>query len=250
MSVALEDLFPRQRVLGGGITTAEIADFSNEEEEKFNEFINDAVAYLRAISPVIASDFERQREFFHGLARIFKAKVNRPYGGVLPSANQFGSQLLIPYFIKWTSSPSSSNPCYSDYTVNSWDLSLTAGTDAYLLGSSANFYKASPTVGSRVIFGIMENGIVEVGTSPKLNQFKVDTERASYPPFAVHPLVDQSVERNLTIYRYNLSFSLPVFYDFGVKLKAMPIASGTSNVRLIGVAFYEPSFFSDTSYAT
>jgi len=245
-----DELFKEYDVLVGGLGELEYEDFSDNEDTLFSKFIENSIDALDKISPEIAKDFEAQSGLFETLATVFKAKVDKPFGGILPTSGQFGAGLLIPQDVKYVATASSSSPAYTDYTANSWNISLTAGTTAYLLGSSANFYKASPTTGSRAMFVIMKNGIIEVGTTPSINQFQISTERVSYPSLSVHPLVDQPVERGYTIYRYNLPFAIPVFYDFGIKLTAMPIQSGTKDVRLIGVIFYEYDFRSSLRYVS
>ena len=108
-----------------------------------------------------------------------------------------------------------------------------------MLGSSTQYFKPKPTVGERCAICIMKNGLIEIGTTPALNQFQITTERISYPTFSVHALVDQTLKEGYTIYRYNFPFALPMFYDFGVRLAAMPSVTKTSEIRLIGVIFYE-----------
>jgi len=248
MSVSPEELFEGYDVLIGGLGEQEVSDFSSTEDELFNKFIEDSVDALEKISTEIAKDFEGQAGLFHEIARIFKAKVDKPFGGLLPTSGQFGAGLLIPQDVKYVATASSTYPAYTHYSSNSWNITLTAGTARYLLGDGTNYYKASPTTGSRAIFCIMKNGIIEIGTTPSFNQFQIKTERVTYPAFSVHPLVDQPVERGYTIYRYNVPFAIPVFYDFGIMIGGMPLVSKTSDVRLIGVIFYEYDFRKNLRY--
>ena len=238
-TISPEELWKPYDILIGGLGALSRTPFTDDEKSVFDKFIEDSVDALDKISPEVANDFKRQAALFQSVGEVFKAKVDKAFGGILPTSGQFGVGLIIPQDIRYAATPSSTNPCYTDYPANSWTLSLTAGSTVYLLGSSANFYKARTTTGYRCAMVIMKNGIIEVGTSPSINQFQVQTERTSYPAFSVHPLVDQPLERGYTIYRYNLPFAIPVFHDFGVKLMGMPITTKSSEIRLIGVVFYE-----------
>jgi len=236
------EIFAGYDVLVGGLGGLPVEPFTGDEERAFNKFIEDAIDALTDISDEIAKDFEQQATLFKNLGEVFKAKVDKPFGGDLPSSGQFGAGLIVPQDIRYVATASSTYPAYSDYNLNKWTIPLTAGTAAYLLGDGTNFYKASPTVGSRAIMCIMKNGIIEVGTTPSFNQFLAKTEKTSYPAYSVHPLVDQPIERDLVIYRYNVPFAIPVFYDFGIMFGGMPTVSKTSEIRLIGVIFYEYDF--------
>ena len=251
-TLTLDEIWGGLHVLYGGLESVNVEEtISDEETAKWNDFFEESVDVLSKISSVIANDLESQKSFYESLLKIFKAKVSKAYGGIFPTSSQFGSALIVPQDIKYNATPSSTYPCYTDYTTNSWNIDLTAGSGAYLLGSASAFYKASPTVGSRAIFGIMKNGIIEIGTTPSFNQFIITTEKTNYPAYNVHALIDQPIETGYKpIYRYNLPFAIPVFYDFGIKLAGMPTVSKTSDVRLIGILFYEHDFKSALKWIT
>lgn len=234
-----ETLWKQYDILIGGLGALDREPFVEDEVSVFNKFAEDSVDVLDKISPEIAKNFKDQVPLFRSVGEAFKAKVDKAFGGILPSSGQFGVGLIIPQDIRYVVTPSATNPAYSDYTLNSWKLSLTAGTRINILGDGTNFFKARPTTLYRCAMVIMKNGIIEVGTSPSLNQFLVKTERTSYPAFTIHPLVDQPIEEGYTIYRYNLPFAIPLFHDFGVMLQGMPTISKTSEIRLFGVIFYE-----------
>ena len=250
ITMDVSELFKGYDVLLGGIKALDVEDLSGDEETRLTTFIEDSIDALDKISPEIAKDFEAQEGLILNMTKVFKAKVSKPFGGILPSSGQFGVGLIIPQDIKYAATASASNPCYTGYTANSWNISLTAGTAAYLLGDGTNFYKARPTTNYRTALLIIKNGIVEVGTSPSINQFQPKTERVSYPAFSVHPLVDQPVERGYQIYRYNFPFAMPVFHDFGVMLGTMPIATRTADIRLVGVVLYEYSHRASLRYVS
>ncbi|MFQ6075628.1 MAG: hypothetical protein ACE5Z5_05790 [Candidatus Bathyarchaeia archaeon] len=234
-----EELWKSYDVLIGGMGALSHEALTGGEVKAFDKFGEDSIDVLEKISPEVAKDFSTQVPLFKSVAEVFKSKVDKPFGGILPSSGQFGVGLIIPQDIRYVSTPSATEPAYTDYALNSWNLALTAGAAIHILGDGTNYYKPKPTVGQRCAIVIMKNGIVEVGTSPSLNQIVFKTERITYPAFTVHPLVDQPIEKDLLIYRYNFPAAMPLFYDFGTMLDAMPTVSRTCNVRLIGVIFYE-----------
>jgi len=246
-----DEIFKEYDVLVGGIGSLPVEEFTPDEEKLFNKFIDNSVHVLGKQLPEIAEDFEGNADVFLRVGEVFKAKIRgKAFGGQLPSSSQFGVALLIPQLIKYHSSPDSSHPAYSDYTINTWNISLTAGTAAHILGDGTNYYKASPTTDARAALVIMKDGIISVGTTPAFNQIQVKTEKVSYPPFSVHPLVDLPIEEGYPVYRYNLPFNLPVFHDFGVMMDIMPQVTKTADIRLIGVCFYEYNFFSSLKNIT
>jgi hypothetical protein len=226
-------------VLIGGLGGLNVRRMTSDESKDFDRFVEDCVKILSRVSPRLAEDFKASAPFFKSVGEVFMAKVNKAFGGILPSSGQVGVSLIEPGDIRYAVTPSAAEPAYSDYALNTWELSLTAGTPVYLLGRADAFYKARPTEGSRCALAIMKNGIIEVGTSPSLCQFIFQTEKITYPYLTVHQLVDQPVEPGRPIYQYNIPLGLPIFHDFGVKLAAMPRYSGTRDVRIIGVCFYE-----------
>lgn len=234
-----EELWRPYDVLIGGLGELPRGVLTDTESKAFDKFGVDAVNYLEKISPEVAADFRAQVPLFKTVCEVFKGKIDKPFGGILPASGQFGVGLIIPQDVRYVVTPKDELPAYTGYALNSWDIPLTAGTIAHLLGDGTKFYKPNPTVGKRCAMVIMKNGIIEVGTTPAINQFIFRTERITYPAFSVHPLVDQTIEKGYLIYRYNFPAAMPLFYDFGVMLQAMPIATGVRNIRLIGVIFYE-----------
>lgn len=247
-TVTPEELWKSYDVLIGGLGALSVRRMNPDESKAFDRFIANSVDALSKISTEIAEDFKAHGAFFKTVGEAFMGKVDKAFGGILPASGQVGVSLLIPQDIRYVSSASSANPAYSDYSLNSWEISLTAGTAAYPLGSSTQFFKPRTTTGYRCAIAVMKNGLIEVGTTPSINQIQFTTERISYPVLTVHPLVDQPIERGLTIYRYNLPFAIPMFYDFGIRMAVMPTATKTADLRLVGVVFYEYDHRASLSY--
>ena len=246
-----EEIFEGYDVLVGGIGSLSVEPFTDEEKALFDKFIDNAASTLSKVLPELGEDFKAQSGIFLKVGEIFKAKIKgKAFGGELPSSSQFGVGLIIPQILKYNSSPSSTYPCYTDYTTNTWNLSLTAGTTVNILGDGTNYYKASPTTDARAALCIMKNGFVSVGTTPGINQIQVRTEKVTYPPYPVAPFVDLEIEENYPVYRYNVPFNIPIFHDFGIRIDGMPVVTKTEELRLIGVAFYEYNFFSSLTYVT
>jgi len=249
-TVSPEKLWEGFDVLIGGLGALSVRRMSPDESNVFNVFVSDSVNVLRKISPEIAEDFKAQGALFKAFGEAFMGKVDKAFGGILPSSGQVGVGLIIPQDIRYVATASAANPAYSGYDLNAWTISLTAGSAAYLLGTATEFFKPKPTVGARCAILLMKNGLIEVGTTPALNQVQVTTERISYPVSSIHPIVDQTIERGLTIYRYNLPFAIPMFYDFGVRLAVMPTVTKSSDLRMVGVIFYEYDHRKSLSYIT
>jgi len=254
-SIRVWDLFREERdaglnIFAGGREVVDHVPLTEAEQDAVHRVVDLMVRMLRRIAPPLADDVEFQRNAFVKWAGVAKGIFPEEKPISFPSEpGTIGVNPIIPQAVKYTTSPSSSAPAYTDYNGNTWEISLTAGTAAYLLGSSANYYKASPTTGQHSFMVIAQNGIVEVGSTPSFNQFKYETEVANkYGVVAVHPLTDVSIVEEKPIYQYPTLGMIPVFHDLGIKISAMPVASRTADVRLVGLVFYEHDFLSSLTY--
>ena len=245
-SMKVEDIFQGYDVLLGGIgPTLEISEFSEDELDLFDKFFKEVSDAMELVSPYVANELRNQKELILRIGEIFKAKVNdKTFGGSPPSPGQIGVAVLAPFDLHYTDSPSATEPAYTAYSNANWKLSITAGNAVYLLGDATNFFKASPTVGRRAMGIIIKNGIVEVGTSPSFLQFYARTEKVDYAPWRAHTLQDQPVDPDRPIYVYSTPFAIPLWYDFGVRMAAMPNRDGVADLRLVGVIFYEYDYYS------
>jgi len=256
-TVVLEKYFEEEKRMGisvffGGRPTVEIAELSAEEAAALDRCINDVAALLRKVAPSIAADWERHRSVFHKFAAVAKGIFPESKPIQYPSqAGGIGVIPLIPQVIKYAATASATYPCYTNYATNSWEMSLTAGTAAYIFGDGTNFYKASPTTNQHALLVIMQNGLIEIGSSPKIVQQRIRTSAESkYGVFATNPLVEIPVEPNKTIYQHMTLGAIPVYHDFGIEWKVLPIKSGTSTLKLLGLAYFEHDLLSDTLYVS
>jgi len=162
-----------------------------------------------------------------------------------------GIMPLFPQAIKYTATPSDTEPAYTDYITNTWEMDLTAGTTAYLFGSSANYYYASPVEGKRAMLVIFQHGLLEIGTTPKIYQMRVYSKvEQRKGAFAVHPLVEVPVEHGKVVYQYNTLGVVFVYWDLGIKWELLPVYTGRSKLPLLGVVLYEHDFFSTLKYVS
>ncbi|MEM2195210.1 MAG: hypothetical protein QW803_12180 [Candidatus Methanomethylicia archaeon] len=227
--------------------TVSYVDLSDTERKWVEYVFNSGVKHLKIVAPSIASDIERQKDLAIRMAGVAKATfpVRKNYN--FPSVpGSLGVAWLFPQAIKWTKTPDTSNPCYTSYKDNSWDIDVTAGTAAYLLGDGTNFYKANPTTEQHTFILIFENGVIEVGSTPTIEQFHLISEgKRDYGIYTVEPLVDIPIEKNVSIYQYPTPLgAVFVSHDRGIMWGFMPRTSGTKTIKLLGLVFYEHDFMS------
>jgi len=228
--------------------TFPIAQLDPKEEDAIKRVFYYGVSHLKKVAPSIAVDIEKQYKLALAMAAVAKGTFPTRKNFSFPSvpSTGLGVAWLFPQAIKYTATTP------SDYTSNSWDISLTAGTNAYLLGSSTAYYKTCSDTDSKSVILVFENGLVEVGTTPAIQQFRIVTEsKGDYGAYAVEPLVDISVEPNKAIYQYPTpAGAFWVDYNTGVKWYIMPSKTGVSTIKLLGLVYYEHKFLADTKWVS
>jgi hypothetical protein len=214
--------------------------------------IDQGLNTLRKASPTIAATFEMHKSFFQKCAGIAKAKFPGQKTVQYPSqAGGIGAALLFPQALKYYGTPNSTYPCYTSYATNSWDITLAAGTASYILGDGTNFYLASPTTEAHSLVAICHNGLLEIGSTPRIIQHRIWTQaETKYGIWASQPLTEIPIEPNKTLYQYNTIGALILTHDFGTMWKILPKTSGTSTLPLLGMVFYEHSFAPDTKWVS
>lgn len=233
--------------------TLSFVELSDNEKKYVNYVFDSGLAHLRKVAPSIAKDIERQRQLAINMAGVAKATfpVRKNYS--FPSVpGSLGVSWLFPQGLKWVASPSPSNPCYTSYISNSWDISVTAGVNAYLLGDGTNFYRANPTTEQHTFILIFDGGVIEVGSTPSIEQFHLYSEgKRDYGIYTVSPLVDIPIEKNVAIYQYPTPLgAVFVSHDRGVMWGFKPRVSGIRTIKLLGLLFYEHDFMSSLKWAT
>jgi hypothetical protein len=219
----------------------------SDEAAAIQKVFNYGLNQLKRITPKVASDIEPQLSLALKIAGIFKDMIPEKKSYAFPSqTGSLGVAWLFPQAIKYYGTPGASYPCYTSYATNSWDISLTAATAAYLFGNGTNYYKASPTTAQHSALLVFNNGILEIGSTPKVEQFQLTAEGfTKYGIYTVAPIVEERIEENRLIYQYPTPLgATPIFYDKGIMWGFMPRVSGTATIKLLGLVFYEHDLFS------
>jgi len=235
----------------GDRTDVVYAELENDEKRVVQKVFSYGLAQLRRVSPKVASDIEPQLGIAVKVAGIFKEMLPEKKSYTFPSqVGSLGVAWLFPQAIRYAATPSTTSPCYTSYLANSWDIPLTAGTRAWLLGDGTNFYRTSKATGASSAILIFNNGVIELGSTPKVEQFRLIAEGfTKYGIYTVAPIVEERVEEGRLIYQYPTPLgALPVFYDKGVMWGFMPRASGTATIKLLGLVFYEHDFAADLKW--
>jgi hypothetical protein len=177
-----------------------------------------------------------------------------------PVVGQIGVSFLDPFLLQYSNAKTSTNPAYTDYTKDTWNVPFNAtlgSTLVQLLGSATytkntppasssaisaqNYYQASNNVNQRELFFIFQNGILELGTTPDIEEWILQTSLTqAYSAYVTHPLVYQTVETYKTIYQYNTPGVIPVYNDMGTYLAGLAQSTTTTHTMpMLGMAFYE-----------
>jgi len=229
------------------------AALESDEVRAITKVFNYGLNQIRRISPKIASDIEPQLSLALKVAGIFKDMIPEKKSYTFPSqTGSLGVAWLFPQAIRYVATPDASNPAYTSYPANSWTLSLTAGTPAYFFGDGTNYYKSSPATGRHSAILVFNNGVIEIGSTPKIEQFRLTAEGfTKYGIYTVAPIVEERIEENRLIYQYPTPLgALPIFYDKGVMWGFMPNATGSSTIKLLGLVFYEHDLFSTLKWVS
>ena len=216
-----------------------------EEEKAIRTVFYYGIEHLKKVAPKVATDIQRQFNFVFYVAQVAKSLFTSGKAYSFPAfGGSLGVAWLFPQALKYASNTPTS------YTVDSWDMQITAGTKAYILGSDSDFYRTNSTVDSRHVIAFFENGLLEYGTTPSAQQFRLISEgKSNYLPYTVEPLVEVPVEDDKAIYQYPTPMgAFWVDYNLGVKWYLMPSRTGIARIIPLGMVFYESGFFSDVKW--
>ena len=238
-------------VFTGGRDSLDFEPLTKLEEATITSVFNRQLGFINEISPQLASDLAPQLKAFIKAGGVAKAMFPGDKGIKYPG--EVGSivvDVLTPQNLFYAATPSGSLPCYNGYTDNTWNIDLTAGTEAYLLGGSGTYYKGSITDQAHSLAVIAQNGIAEIGTTPKGNYMQARTETMSkYTPYALQPLVDLPMGGDRPVYQYNTPGMFLLTHDLGTQLSMMPTTTGTSRIQMFGLVFYEYDLLNSMSEA-
>lgn len=236
----------------GAERTFDYIETTAEDKDAINRCITDMVERLKRVSTVLADTVMSQREHIVRYAGIAKAVFpeKKPY--TYPSEKgTLGVVPIIPQALKYAATPSATNPCYTNYETNRWRISLTAGSAAYLLGNGTDYYSASPTTEKHSFMLILKDGVIEIGTTPKIEQFRLYTKTAAkYGIWATHPLAEIPIEAGKLVYQYSTIGMIPIDHTAEIMFGFMPRESGVAIIKLLGFVFFEHDLLPDLTWRT
>jgi hypothetical protein len=221
-------------------------DLAPEEIEAIVRVFNAGVEHLMKVSPKLAADISRQLQLAIEFAAV--AKATFPIRGknyTFPSVpGHLGVAWLFPQAIKYAANVP------TGYLNNSWDIPITAGAKAYILGSDTAFYTTSSTIDARSFILIFNNGVVEYGSTPAVQQFRLISDaKQDWGIYTVDPLLEIPLESNIALYQYPTPLgALFVDYTRGVKWYFMPARSGVTTLKLLGLVYFEHGFAGDVKW--
>ncbi len=260
VQVRIKELFAPEIAAGikmftGGRDTYDYESLSPSEEDAVKTAFDKSLLKIEAVSPKVASVIRPQRDAFVKWAGVAKGTFPETKSYSYPStAGGLGADWITPELYKYDTTPSATFPCYTGYVAtasagDSFDIATTAGVASYIAGNATetNSYKGSITTGMHSFVVIAQDGLVEIGTSPKFNMVKVSTDlETKYAPVAMQPLINQTVEDNKSIYQYNTPGMIPMDYQVGTIVKAYANDTGVSTIVPLGMVFYEHEFIGKT----
>jgi hypothetical protein len=254
------------RVFSGGKDLIDIADMAQEERDAILYCFDQNVKKIENISPKLAAGLRPQREAMVKFAQI--AKGTFPETKTYSYPGQQGGlavDFLSPYTFRYdaTATGAAGKNSYTLYNdsvpvgYGSWDIPLVTGTKIGILGNrnnaitmGANYYRGCGATDNHSYVVIFQDGIIELGTTPKIEQLFFRSELMDkYAPIAMQPLLNQSIEENRTIYQYSTPGMIPVSHQTGVQIDALANITGTSTIPLLGMVFYESNFNQNTMLA-
>jgi hypothetical protein len=243
-SVELDAHFTGIPIMKLGRKAMTYSDLNADEEATVRRVYRDGVRHIGYRSPKFASILAPQEEEYVKWSGIAKAEMDDQ-----PLANPGGPgkvlvDWIIPENIEVSSSGTSS---YAGWTINTWNVSLTAATAFYILGTStaANSYKTINTAGSEFGFLIAKDGIVELGVVPSFTALRCISDADSqYTCWCMPPLHTMPCEDGKAIYFINTPAMIPAWSDIGIHLYGMPRTTATATFNLAGLEWIQYTAFS------
>ena len=234
----------------GKIEQFKAEELGDPEIKRLEEFFAYAEEYLRARSEYLYNLFKAREKLIRIYTEIVKALLNGPtFGGLEPDQGEFGIQLIFPQLLKYaTTTPVA-------WANNSWNVTVAdteVGTTKYIFGNATTYYRGNNTEGSRTLYLIFKNGIFTVGDKPFFSQYKMEFEGKPYNVFKTTPFGDlpHRETKDELIYPIDFPFDIFIPYNYGYKLAVLPERSGTFDLRVLGVVWYEYDAFKDLVWVT
>ena len=259
---------PGINVFTGGVSSIQYNALGWQEVFAIMQAFSAGVKVLEKVAPSIAKGFKDQLMVAVAFGAIAKAKFqNNKVIGFPGQPGTIAVNWLSPQLLRYINAASATQPAYSDYVADTWNLSLTAGAIINFLGNTTwtqntpgstttstisvnNYYKANPINGQRQLSFILQDGMIEEASTPCIDQLQILTQNEQkYGPYTVEPLRDQTIESNKTIYQIPTPVGvIPLWYDVGTVLIGMPFNTQTSTIKLHGLSFYENELLPNVTY--
>jgi len=246
-TMSLQDAFRNAiasgvQIFAGGRTQVSYSSLTPDEVKTVTGVVNMTANFLAKVSPTLANTVRSQVDVVLSAAAIAKGEMGDKPLTYPVQTNTIGIVPLIPQFINYGTIQSC--VAQTGYPKDTWDVTLTAGTPFYLLGTSTAGYTTCGTPNYRFALVILQDGLIEVGTTPKIDQFKLYTNVESrYGPYTAPITYDEPIELGKSIYQYPTLGAMFIDWNLQVYWAAMPRASGTSSLRILGFAFAEYNVF-------
>lgn len=232
-------------IVAGGRNTVDYVEPSDEEQEIVRTIFENRAHQIKRISTAVYDSLMPQMEVFVKMAGIAKAVFpeNRPIRYPSESGAIGCDFINLPHYIKYKAE--FGDDSHTDYAKDTFNIAGEKGEIKYILGSSDNWYRASPKSDAHSLLVFAKDGLLEIGSTPMFNQIQVTTEiQQKYAPITVNPLNQLlPVEEDKPIYQYPTLGVVPVYHNLGVKMAAKAVRTGTATVVPIGMIFYEHDFY-------
>lgn len=280
-STAVTQLFALEIAAGveffaGGKDNLDFNPLTAPEELAVQKAWGKNLAFVQGISPTLAAQFADK--MINDQSSPYNGQIGGPGTAMVKAAGvakaifpddktitypgepgTIVADWLTPQALFWVKDPDGTTDktdygAYSDIAggvtgatgaMNQWDVNLTAGTAAYLFGNTAGgFYTARQTNEYHSMAVLAQNGLVEIGSTPKLSHMiQTSQVQQKYSPMAIQPLIDLPLLNpngpSQSIYQYNTPGTTFLMHNFGMRVGVMPRVTGKSRLQWFGMAFYE-----------
>ena len=245
-TTSFEDAFKNTGVpvFAGGRKEVTVTGLDPSEVQKITFVVNKTADFVSKVSPTLGNTVRSQLSVVLSAAQVAKGEMNNKPITYPGEVNTIAIVPIIPQFINFGSISNTTCVAQTGYPKDTWDVSLTAGSVFYLLGTSTAGYTTCGTPNYRFAIVILNDGLVEIGTTPKIDQFKIwSGVESRYTPFTTPITFDEPIEIGKAVYQYPTLGAMFIDWNVPFYWTAMPRATGTSSLRILGFAFAEYNVF-------
>mgnify|MGYP000442137821 CR=1 FL=1 len=244
----------KEYILVGGIPEVEGETLSPQEEKAVLAGVEFGRRIYERISPKLAVLFDRYAPLVLEAAKIYKrialrAQVAAEFAWP-PQLDKLAAVPIAPQLIRYVASPSDNDPAFSDYQLNTFKISFTTpGETKYLFGSSNKYWRGISATRGPIMHVIFKDGLIEIGTSPKVDQVYIEFEGWDMLGTVFQPeVVKIPIETDRPVYQYGLPGPIVVMADRGFRMAVMGESAGDSIIVPVGISFYYVSKFKNLTW--